>query len=108
MLKRYITELKDILIKLNPYKAILFGSSVSGDFTDESDLDLIVILEKNDMPRNFDERTHNYSWVKEFLKPLNNKVPMDIIVYTKPEWSNFMKADNSFTREVLEKGVVLI
>ncbi|MBF0200364.1 MAG: hypothetical protein HQK66_03450 [Desulfamplus sp.] len=48
---------------------------------DESDLDLIVILEKNDMPRNFDERTHNYSWVKEFLKPLNNNVPMDIIVY---------------------------
>ncbi len=33
---------------------------------------------------------------------------MDLIVYTRQEWDNFIKADNSFTREVLEKGKVLI
>lgn len=28
---------------------------------------------------------------------------MGIIVYTRPEWYDFLKADNSFTREILEK-----
>lgn len=108
MLSKYLTELKDILTQLNPYKAILFGSSVYGDFTDDSDIDLIVVLEKNNIPKNFDERIQNYSLVKRFFKPLKDKVPMDIIVYTKSEWQNFIKADNSFTREVLERGEVLI
>jgi len=108
MLKRYIAELKEILFRLNPYKAILFGSSVYGDFTDDSDIDLIVVLEKNEMPENFDERIKNYSLVKNFFKPLKDKVPMDIIVYTKSEWEHFLKADNSFTREILERGDILI
>ncbi|MGD9732994.1 MAG: nucleotidyltransferase domain-containing protein [Desulfamplus sp.] len=108
MLQNYLVELNDILARLNPYKAILFGSSVYGKFNDDSDIDLIVVLNKDEMPNNFDERLKNYSWVKEFFKPLKYKVPMDIIVYTKTEWSHFIKADNSFTREVLEKGETLI
>jgi uncharacterized protein len=33
---------------------------------------------------------------------------MDLIVYTKKEWSDFLEADNSFTNEILEKGKILI
>lgn len=108
MLSIYLAELKEILTQLNPYKAILFGSSVYGNFTDDSDIDLIVVLERNDVPANFDERIQNYSLVKRFFKPLKDKVPMDIIVYTKSEWQNFIKANNSFTREILERGEFLI
>ena len=108
MLAKYLSDIKGILTQLNPYKAILFGSSVEGNFTDDSDIDLIVVLQKDEMPKNFDERIQNYSWVKEFFKSLKNEVPMDIIVYTKAEWSNFIKADNSFTRDVLKRGEVLI
>ncbi|MGD9730897.1 MAG: nucleotidyltransferase domain-containing protein [Desulfamplus sp.] len=108
MLSEYLTELKEILAQLKPYKAILFGSSVYGNFTDDSDIDLIVVLEKDDMPKNFDERTQNYSLVKKFFKPLKDKVPMDILVYTKSEWKSFINADNSFTREILERGEMII
>lgn len=108
MLSKYLSELQEILTRLNPYKAILFGSSAEGNFTDDSDIDLIVVLKKDEMPKTFDERIQNYSRVKEFFKPLKNEVPMDIIVYTKAEWSHFIKADNSFTRNVLKRGEVLI
>jgi len=107
-LQNHLTELKNILSELNPYKAILFGSYASGEVNRDSDIDLIVVLNKDEIPKDFDGRIKNYSFVKNFFKPLKHKVPMDLIVYTKTEWNNFIKADNSFTREVLEKGETLI
>ncbi|MCI5114520.1 MAG: nucleotidyltransferase domain-containing protein [Candidatus Electrothrix sp. AW2] len=108
MLQNYLTELKNILTELNPYKAVLFGSCAYGKVGDDSDIDLIVVLDKDDVPRNFNERIENYSLVKKYFKFLKHKVPMDLIVYTRSEWERFVQADNSFTREVLEKGKVLI
>ncbi len=108
MLQHYIVEVKNILSQLNPYKAVLFGSCACGDATDYSDIDLIVVLNKNDLPRNFAERSENYSFVKEYFSLLKNKVPMDLIVYTKREWEEFIKVDSSFVREVLEKGKMLV
>jgi predicted nucleotidyltransferase len=108
MLRNYLTELKNILTELNPYKAVLFGSYADGEVGDNSDIDLIVVLDKEGIPKDFDERVANYSFVKKYFTFLKRKVPMDLIVYTRQEWDNFMKADNSFTREVLKKGKVLI
>jgi len=104
----YLTELKSILADLNPYKAILFGSYADGKADEDSDIDLIVVLDKDQRTRTFDERAENYSSVKECFNSLKYRVPMDIIVYTRPEWYDFVKADNSFTREILEKGKSLI
>ena len=104
----YLGELKHILAGLNPYKAILFGSYAYGKPDEDSDIDLIVVLNKNERAQNFDERAENYSSVKNCFNALKHKIPMDIIVYTRPEWYDFLKADNSFTREILEKGKLLI
>jgi len=101
-------ELKNILTGIKPHKAILFGSYAYGKINDDSDIDLIVVLDKNDLPKNFDERAENYSSVKKYFSSLKHKIPMDLIVYTRREWNDFIKADNSFTREILEKGEVLI
>jgi uncharacterized protein len=103
-----INELKQILGDIKPFKAILFGSYAYETQTNDSDIDLIVVLNKNDMPKNFNERIQNYSFVKNYFKKLKYKVPMDIIVYTKKEWFNFLEANNSFTNEILEKGKILI
>ncbi len=108
MTQNYLTELENILTELNPYKAVLFGSYAYGEINNDSDIDLIVVLDKDDLPKNFDERSENYSSVKKYFRFLKGKVPMDLIVYTRREWDDFIKADNSFTREVLEKGKFLI
>ncbi|VEN73872.1 conserved hypothetical protein [Candidatus Desulfarcum epimagneticum] len=108
MPQNHLIELENILAELSPYKAVLFGSYAYGEIGADSDIDLIVVLDKNQPPKNFDERTENYSSVKKYFKHLNVKVPMDLIVYTRPEWDCFIKADNSFTREILEKGKFLV
>lgn len=108
MLQEYMAEVKNILAELNPYKAVLFGSYAYGEPTDDSDIDLIVVLNKNELPRNFDEQSENYSFVKKYFSFLKDKVPMDLIVYTKREWEEFVKADSSFTREILTKGKNLV
>ena len=108
MLQSYLGELKNILKELNPYKAVLFGSCACGEPNDDSDIDLIVVLNKDELPKNFAERSENYSLVKKYFDILKTKVPMDLIVYTKCEWEEFIKADNSFTKEILDKGKVLV
>lgn len=108
MLQEYLVELKNILTELNPYKAILFGSYAEGTAQADSDIDLIVVLNKNDLPKSFAERSENYSLVKKYFKLLKAKVPIDLIVYTRRECDDFLKAENSFTREILEKGKVLV
>ena len=108
MLQQYFVELKNILSELNPYKAVLFGSCACGESNDDSDIDLIVVLNNNELPKSFAERSENYSFVKKYFSLLKDKVPMDLIVYTKSEWEEFIKADNSFTKEILEKGKILV
>ena len=108
MLHNYLTELKNALAHLNPYQAVLFGSYAYGEVHEDSDIDLIVVLDKNEPPKNFDERAANYSSVKKYFRALKNKIPMDLIVYTRSEWDNFLQADNSFTREIMEKGKFLV
>ena len=103
-----MSELTNILNSLNLYKAILFGSYAYGEAGYDSDIDLIVVLNEDGMPTSFEERIKNYSSVKKHFDFLKRKIPMDLIVYTKAEWENFVKADNSFTKEVLEKGKTLI
>jgi predicted nucleotidyltransferase len=108
MLQEYLVELKNILAELNPYRAVLFGSYAEGTARADSDIDLIVVLNKHDLPTSFAERSENYSLVKKYFKMLKAKVPMDLIVYTRREWDEFIKAENSFTQEILEKGKVLV
>ncbi|WP_420208190.1 nucleotidyltransferase domain-containing protein [Candidatus Electronema sp. JC] len=97
-----------MIIRGLTYRAVLFGSYAEGTARADSDIDLIVVLNKHELPKSFAERCENYSLVKKYFSLLKEKVPMDLIVYTKREWEEFVKADSSFTREVLKKGKILV
>ena len=57
--------------------AILYGSYARGDWGVGSDLDLIIIVEKSDLP--FETRSRDWN-VTEL------PVPTDVLVYTPEEW----------------------
>jgi predicted nucleotidyltransferase len=40
----------------DPYKIILFGSYASGNETENSDIDLMVILDNSDVSKTYEER----------------------------------------------------
>ena len=104
----YINEIKKTLSDLNPYKAILFGSYASGVPQEDSDVDLIVILNNESLPESFADRMKNYSLVRKSLKTINKQVALDLIVYTKAEWKKLLEINNSFYKEIQENGKQLI
>ena len=102
---------KEIIEKIstkNPYKLILFGSHAYGVSDDTSDIDLLVVLNTNDMPKTFKERSSNYLEVNRLLRDINKKVSMDLMVMTKAQWERFLEKDSGFSREINSRGIVLI
>ncbi len=94
-LKRYL----DLIIKYEePEKIILFGSLVTGQIHEWSDIDL-VIIKRTELP--FFQRLHK---VRELINP---RVGIDILVYTSEEFEKLSQERPFFRDEILGKGIVI-
>ena len=81
-----------------PQRILLFGSLASGQVSEWSDIDLVIIKETD---RKFLDRTRE---VMQLLKP---RVGIDILVYTPDEFAQ-MSQERLFVRqEIAAKGRVL-
>ena len=87
---------------------ILFGSRVRGKFDEGNDVDLIVVLDKEGIPRTFQEKNENFLEVIRLLRDLNKRIAMDLVVMTRAQWKRFVDMDSGFSREVQEEGLRLI
>ncbi len=103
----YIQQLKEKLKELNPYLVLLFGSCAYGTPHDDSDIDLIVVTDDEFIPQTFKEKTDLYISVSEHILNISKQVPVDLIVYTKPMYKQFIKTGSSFSKEILSKGKVI-
>lgn len=90
--KRIIDEL---VKNYQPEKVILFGSRVSGETHEWSDVDLVVI-KKTD--RRF------YDRIGEASASFRHILPVDVIVYTPEEFERMSKENWFVKEEVLGKG----
>ena len=84
--------------QFNPEKIILFGSYAYGNPTEDSDVDILVIMPFTG--RNPEKATE--IWMA--TKP---KFPIDIMVRKPEELKKRIKMGDFFLREVVEKGKVL-
>jgi len=102
---------EEIIGKLSPkkpYKLILFGSQAYGNTGQESDIDLLVVLNKKGIPATYKEKSDNYLEINRLLRRINKNISMDIMVMTKTQWERFIEMDSGFSREIMAKGVHLI
>ena len=99
-----IKKIAAALASINPYKAILYGSSAYGEPGPDSDIDLIVVLNRHGYPANYAEKMENHRSIRKLLREINREVALDIVVYTIDEWDLFLKTGSSFSRVVIEKG----
>jgi predicted nucleotidyltransferase len=89
-----------LVAELKPEKVILFGSHAWGKPTDDSDLDLLVIVpESNEPPTKRATRAYR--------SLIGMGVPKDILVYTRAEVDRHSRVYASLISEVLERGRVL-
>ena len=82
----------------------LFGSSVSGNLNEDSDIDLLIILDEHGIASEFMEVVKRRNNVTKLLLDIRKKVALDILVYTKDEWDLLKKDRSSFVREIMENG----
>jgi len=93
-----ITE--KIVRECHPHKIILFGSLAWGKPKQDSDVDLLIIMD-SEVTRP-DVRAMQ---VKRLLYGFH--CPMDLLVYTPKEVETCLQRGNLFIREILEEGRLL-
>jgi predicted nucleotidyltransferase len=102
-----VEEMTERLKALNPYKVILFGSYAAGNPTEDSDLDVAVILDSDEIVENFDKRIERSRPVSEAVDEIHYQIAMDILVYSKAEIDYLREDGNSFIEEIESTGKVL-
>ena len=87
---------------------ILFGSYAYGEPNEDSDIDLIVVLDKKGFSKSFTEQMQNNIEVSKTIYDIERKTPIDLLVYTIDEWNKLLKLDGYITREINRLGVRLV
>lgn len=88
-----------IASEFNPEQIILFGSYAKGSADNGSDVDLVIIQDTN-LPyhkRGLDIR----------LSLIGNKIPFDILVYTRNEFENEKNDKFSFLNSAIKNSKIL-
>lgn len=101
-----LNSIVEKLKKISPYRIILFGSFADGYQNRANDIDIAVVLNSEKAPKTFEERMENAILVEELLLDISEQFPLDITVYTKPEYVKINDGKSSFSRE-LKLGTVL-
>jgi predicted nucleotidyltransferase len=95
----YIRKLcRQIVEAFHPVRIILFGSQAYGKPTDESDIDLLVIMPYED--------SHITPAIK-ILNYLSVLAPIDLLVRSPEEVRERLNLGDSFIREITERGKVM-
>ena len=95
IISSFVDKLKQ---SYKPDLIILFGSRARGDFSGDSDIDLLIVKDTRKRPlwRRVDVR-----------KILSTEMAMDIIVYTPREFKQLKESGSPFLRQILEEGKVI-
>lgn len=90
----------EVLAKeLKPRKIILFGSTARGEAGPDSDIDLLVVMER------FDSRFTEMNRASALLAPL--KIDADVLVYSQAEVEQWGEVVNHVINEALLDGRVV-
>ena len=98
-----IAPIVDRLKDLNISRVVVFGSTVTGTFDEDSDVDLAVIVPDPKPGEKFN-RIDRAVELRRHIRDINAEIAIDILVYTESEFSK-LRSSPSFVRgEIAEAG----
>jgi len=102
--RNLILELKRKLpaeVAANVKKVIAFGSRVRGQGEEDSDLDLLILVNQKpfDLESKIDDVAYKVMWDHDF-KPI-----LSIKVFTEAHYQNFLREGFSFYKNIDREGV---
>lgn len=101
-------EIAERLSSVKPFKVYLFGSYAYGTPNENSDIDLMVVLEKDKTSHSFVERMADNLMLNKKLLDINSKYPIDLIVISRSDFNNMISDDNSNFKQLIEKAKVIL
>lgn len=100
-----LKEIRGYLTRADLSKAYLFGSHSHGATGEDSDVDLVLVLNR---PGPFvsaqEHRDTVLAW-RRHLRPVATRYGLDLIVFTLADWKRFKEIDSSFAREIQEQAM---
>jgi len=91
--------IRKIVEGYDPEKIIIFGSYARGEWTEDSDLDVLVVKETDRRPFERIGAVSGSCWPR--------KLPVDIVVKTPKEIEDELQQKQLFTREIMREGVLV-
>ena len=88
-----------IVAAFHPHKIILFGSYAKGNAREDSDVDLLVIMDSDERPARRCMRVSEVAGLPE--------IPKDILVRTPEEIKQRLEINDFFIMDILQTGRVL-
>ncbi|MDZ7794874.1 MAG: nucleotidyltransferase domain-containing protein [Spirochaetia bacterium] len=100
----YLEAIVDSLKNLDVKEIILFGSINDGHYDDESDIDLLVILDIDTIPQSYEEKMKMKLEIRKAIRRINRKIAIDLLVYTKKEYEMLKQHGNNFFQDIIKNG----
>ena len=89
---------RQIVQQFHPQKVILFGSYAYGQPTEDSDVDLLVVMDTDESPLHA---------AAKIAAAVEHPFPLDIVVRTPVEFASAVHRRGVFATEVATKGITL-
>ena len=107
------SEIKDEITEkltnnFNISNVILFGSYAYVNPNADSDIDLLVILNDNEVIHSYSDRIKKRVMISKSLINIIKKTPVDILVYTSNEWNKLLDSGSFFYQDIKNKGIFII
>lgn len=99
--------LKCVKVDSSIEHVILFGSFAYGNPNQDSDLDLLLILNDQEKASSYSDKWNRYIRISRLLKEIRKQYPIDLLLYTIDEWNTLLEDNSSFIHEIKTKGIVL-
>ena len=103
----YIDQLLEALKQADPYRIILFGSCAKGNTNENSDIDMVVILDNDDVAKTYEDRINKKLYINRLVRNINYKIALDILVYSKEEYRRVKNCGNYFIDEIENTGKII-
>ena len=89
---------QQIVDGFHPKKVILFGSYATGTPTQDSDVDILVVMDTNQRPLHA---------AAAIAAAIDHPFPMDILVFRPSDWEEYLSEGAVFATHVSANGLIL-
>ena len=102
-----LETLVSCILAVDPYKIVLFGSRAMGSEDSESDIDLLVILDSEEISQTYEERMRWRLEVRRRIREINLRIGVDLLVFTRAEYELLRRHGAILLNEVESSGKIL-